>query len=153
MMAWDPKRGKVSLRKIRRREETRLVRTCMDQWRAAGCLVWRQNNLPVPEIVRRNGDGTVVARLRPVEVKGIADMGGVAPGGRAIQVEYKTADGRVAPEQKAWLTAVAHNGGIAMLVRSTAEVMCFLNEAKRQGWERVASPWPAIAPRSRRRPS
>ena len=50
--------------------------------------------------------------------KGSADIIGCLPGGRFLAVEVKAQDGRLAPEQSAFLETIRGLGGVAVIVRS-----------------------------------
>lgn len=53
---------------------------------------------------------------------GAADVCGIIPGGRALQVECKSATGRLRPEQAAWRDMVQSQGGLWLLVRDAEEI-------------------------------
>lgn len=132
-------------RRMTRREapEGQLVKSVIDVLALGGCMAWRQNNLPAFTVLRRWPNKTAtVAFHRGVVRKGIADVGGIAPTGRIVQVECKRSDGKLSDEQAQWLTDVAAAGGISMLCRSIDQVATLINQARLMGWDRVPSPWP-----------
>jgi hypothetical protein len=63
--------------------------------------------------------------------KGSADILGCLPGGRFLAVEVKAQDGRLTPEQSAFLETIRGLGGVAVVVKSRRE----LDEAlRREGY-------------------
>lgn len=67
---------------------------------------------------------------------GSCDLVGVlAPMGRLICFEVKTATGRVSKEQKAWLRVVHEHGGFACVVRSVEDALAALDRARMGGSE------------------
>lgn len=82
---------------------------------AIGCVIWRNNvGVDTSKGVRY---GLAV---------GSADLIGIAPGGRFLSVEVKTARGRVRPEQQLWLELVRARGGIAIVARSADDAVAQL---------------------------
>lgn len=82
-----------------------------------GCMVWRSNTgmaYPVSEIKHTSHPP------RPVMygVPGQPDIIGVAPGGRALAVEVKTARGKQSDQQRLFQRAWEACGGLYLLVRS-----------------------------------
>lgn len=64
--------------------------------------------------------------------KGSSDLIGVlAPGGRYIALEVKTATGKLRPEQVAHLAIVRRFGGFACVVRSVPEAEAAIERARR----------------------
>ncbi|MCC7015028.1 MAG: hypothetical protein IT454_20865 [Planctomycetes bacterium] len=79
-----------------------------------GLRIWRSNVL-----VARDQSGRVVR----AGVKGQADISGIlAPSGRRIEIECKTAAGRQSPEQRRWQAMIEKYGGIYVLARSVDDV-------------------------------
>lgn len=82
----------------------------------AGCLIWRNNvgawKDPSGRVIRYGVGG-----------KGGSDLLGVAPDGRALAVECKTATGRVRPEQELFIAAVKRAGGRAGIARSVDDAL------------------------------
>ena len=58
----------------------------------------------------------------PYRIKGVADILGVLPNGRALAIELKSATGRLTPEQKSFLERVNASGGLAFMARSIEDV-------------------------------
>jgi hypothetical protein len=76
--------------------------------------LWRANVL-----VAKDKTGRVLR----AGVTGQADISGIlAPSGRRVEVEVKTATGRQSPDQKRWQTMIEAHGGIYILARSTDDV-------------------------------
>jgi hypothetical protein len=62
---------------------------------------------------------------------GSADLVGIlAPHGRMVALEVKTARGRTTPEQDQWLALVRSRGGFAAVVRSVEEARAALERAR-----------------------
>lgn len=80
-------------------------------------LWWRQNTGVFQSMNRRE-----VIRCG---VPGMADIGGMYRG-HAVQVEVKTAAGRLSNEQKRWKDAVEHAGGFFVLARNPADALSVL---------------------------
>lgn len=116
--------------------------------RSIGCMVWRQQNVPTPiGGAFAAGHEHEFKGFRSAPNKGMADIGGITPGGRAIQVEVKRPGQLPSQDQVDWLNRVSAAGGIAMLATSVDDV-ADLYEAVRMaeqdswsGWQRVAPPW------------
>lgn len=62
-------------------------------------------------------------RYIPAIGKGIADIIGVAPGGRFCAFEVKRNGGRVSPEQRTFLEEVGKRGGYAAVVYSLDDII------------------------------
>lgn len=76
--------------------------------------IWRSNVL-----VARDRTGRVVR----AGIKGQADISGIlAPQGRRVEIEVKTATGRQRPEQKNWQAMIEAMGGIYVVARSVEDV-------------------------------
>jgi len=122
--------------------EGALVTAVLKVLQLAGCMAWRQNNLPSFTVMQRRDLGTALVRFhRNTVLKGISDVGGITPTGRAIQIECKRVGERPSGEQSGWLTAVSSSGGIAMLCEDVEQVVVLVNQSRLNGWDRVASPW------------
>ena len=83
---------------------------------AAGCLVWRQDTGAYK-------DAKTGRLIRYGLCKGSSDVVGIAPDGRFLAVEVKTATGRVRPEQETFIAAVRRAGGRAGVARSVADAL------------------------------
>lgn len=65
---------------------------------------------------------------------GSADISGIlAPSGRRLELEVKSATGRVRPEQEAFLAMVRAMGGVGEVVRSVQEAEAVLTKARAEG--------------------
>lgn len=94
--------------------ESMIVSACLKLLELRRILAWRANQIPVK--------GRTFRGLR-----GVSDIIGVLDDGRLLAVEVKTETGRIRPEQTAFLDAVRERGGVAMIVRSVAELNENLN--------------------------
>lgn len=109
---------------MKRRTETHIVSACLDTLAKHGIFAWRNNTTGVYDPVRK--------RFRTFTgLKGVSDILGVMNGGRLLAVECKHGRGTLTKEQRAFLSAVADRGGVAMVVRSVDELIEGLKEAKR----------------------
>lgn len=109
---------------MKRRTETQLVSACLDMLAIHGIFAWRNNTTGVYDPTR--------SRFRRFTgMKGVSDILGVMNGGRLLAVECKHGWGTLTKEQRAFLSAVADRGGLAMVVRSVDELIEGLKEAKR----------------------
>jgi hypothetical protein len=91
-----------------------------------GALFWRQNTG-----VFRSLSGREVVRCG---IPGMADIGGVYLG-RSIQIEVKTAIGRLSKEQKRWKAAVERAGGVFVCARNPTDALTVLAALDAQsGW-------------------
>jgi hypothetical protein len=112
------------------RSESNLVRAIIDLLNLSGCVAVRFNNQPTAQVVR----GQFFGYRRLNNPRGIPDIVGVAPTGRAIWIEAKTDDGRVSKDQKLFLDTVHHQGAIAMVARSVDDVAAVISIMDRTNW-------------------
>lgn len=85
-----------------------------------GVRLWRANVL-----VARDRKGQVVR----AGIKGQADISGVlAPTGRRIEIECKSASGQQTKEQVRWQRMIEAHGGIYILARSLEDVEAALTQ-------------------------
>lgn len=92
------------------RSEANIVNDCLLALSDAGCLAWRQNTGVLPD---KNG--------RPIRFGlcvGSSDIIGIAPDGRFLAVECKTAIGQPTDAQLRFIDAVKSKGGRAGIARS-----------------------------------
>jgi hypothetical protein len=61
--------------------------------------------------------------------KGVSDILGVLPGGRALAVEVKRPGGKPTPSQADFLREVSQAGGLALVITSVEEIRAALEEA------------------------
>ena len=96
--------------------EANIMNACMVALSQAGCMIFRNNvgawKDPSGRIVRYGVGG-----------KGGADLLGIAPDGRFLAVETKTAKGAVRPEQLTFIAAVQKAGGRAGVARSVEDAL------------------------------
>ena len=90
--------------------ETNIMNACMVALSAAGCLVWRNNCGVLKDSAGRP--------IRYGLCVGSADLIGVAPDGKFLAVEVKTATGRTSEAQDRFIAAVLRLGGRAGVARS-----------------------------------
>lgn len=62
--------------------------------------------------------------------KGSADITGILPGGRRLEIECKAGKGRLSPEQVTFLDMITEQGGMARCVYSADEL---LDALRREG--------------------
>lgn len=103
----------------RRSRETELQTAILNLLRAKGIMAWRQSAAPVydPESkgFRRARAGN--------DVRGIADIGGILPGGRALQIEVKVKPNTLSADQKAWRDRTVAAGGLHITAYSIEDVL------------------------------
>jgi hypothetical protein len=100
--------------------ESRILSDCLNTLRLLGIFHWR------------NSIGAI--RVRPGQVirfgmVGSSDIEGVLLDGRFLAVECKSPGGRLSPEQSAFLDKVRGLGGLALVVRSSRELLDGLRDA------------------------
>jgi hypothetical protein len=84
--------------------------------------IWRQNTL----VARDQRTGRAV-RSNP---NGVADiLGCLAPSGRFLAIEVKSATGRQTPDQRDFQKAVEARGGLYVLARSVTEAVAAVDAA------------------------
>ena len=95
--------------KTSKRSEANVMNDCLLALSGAGCLAWRNNTGQLPD---RDG--------RPIKFGlhvGSSDIIGVAPDGRFLAVECKTAIGQPTDAQNRFVKAVIAKGGRAGIAR------------------------------------
>lgn len=103
--------------------EQQLVRQVLDYLALKRVFAWRQNQGAARYPKRGGGEYFV----RATSLQGISDVIGVLPDGRFLAVECKTDGGRLRPTQEAFLDLVRTHGGVALVVRSLAELRAALD--------------------------
>lgn len=63
-------------------------------------------------------------------IKGVSDIIGVIPGGRALFIEVKTKIGKVSPEQSKFLYDANNKGALTRVMRSVQDALLLLLEIK-----------------------
>ncbi len=87
---------------------------------SAVCIIWRQQSG-----VFMGPSGHVVR----VGIEGQADLGGVLCNGRALQIETKSATGRLREPQERWRGMVERMGGLWILARSADDAVAAVRAA------------------------
>ena len=113
--------------------ETKIQNSILIALSQAGCTVWRVETAGawVGRQIHKDGNTVTLASARMFTtglVKGGSDIIGIAPDGRFLAVEVKTARGRVSPEQQRFIDAVNKAGGIAGVARSVQDALSLLSE-------------------------
>lgn len=124
------------------RSETQVSAAVKDALQKAGCMVWRQNVGMIPIAGKSGG-------FRRSTVRGMADLGGICPGGRALQVEVKRPGVKPSDAQADWLTDCERKGALCAVVRSVDDVLELLvypaahwtAQGTNNRWDLVQSPW------------
>lgn len=93
--------------------ERDIQKACLDLLRLRGFFVWKQNTAGI-----RKPNGSYI----PSHTAGMADIIGVAPGGRFVAVEVKRPGGRLTPAQQDFLLQVQFSDGLAGVVFSVDEL-------------------------------
>jgi hypothetical protein len=97
------------------RSEANVMNDALLALSAAGCLAWRNNTGQLPD-----------ANGRPIKFGlcvGSSDIIGVAPDGRFLAVECKTAIGQPTDAQVRFIDAVRAKGGRAGIARSAEDAV------------------------------
>ena len=79
-------------------------------------VFWRQNT----------GVATFHGRTVRFGVPGQADISGIMPDGKRLEIEVKTAKGRQSTAQKNYAAMIARNNGVYILARSAGDVFAGL---------------------------
>ncbi len=103
--------------------ETDLVKACIQlcQWSNVVADVWRNNTAVIP-IQDRNGTRRCVHQGR----KGISDILGLTTSGRFLAIECKMPRGQLTAHQREFVERVNESGGLALVIRDTAELQAAL---------------------------
>jgi len=111
--------------------EQNIQNECLLALSEAGCTVWRQNTGLAwvgDPVYLKNGD-VILRNPRRLHVglcKGSSDIIGIAPDGRFLAPEVKTATGRVTDDQERFILRVNQAGGIAGVVKSARDAINLL---------------------------
>lgn len=101
--------------KASKRSEANVMNDCLLALSGAGCLAWRNNTGQLPD-----------ATGRPIKFGlcvGSSDIIGVAPDGRFLAVECKTAIGQPTDAQLRFINAVQAKGGRAGIARCADDAL------------------------------
>lgn len=97
--------------------------------------LWRQNTgvavgWGIVQRALQTEDWSVLRRARPIKfsVPGAADVTGITPDGRRLEIELKTESGKQREEQKNFEQMIRAAGGIYILARSPEEAMSKFRE-------------------------
>jgi hypothetical protein len=103
-------------------KEAELLSYAVTILKQSGLVWWRVNNSPS---LFNNKAGAVSFRKSPI--KGFPDLAGMFAGsGRLFALEIKTTKGKVSPEQVDWIAKINKSGGMAVVLRSKAEIHQFV---------------------------
>jgi hypothetical protein len=96
--------------------EAPVLRGCLRWLHARGVFAWRNNT------------GTTWINGQPVSFgyPGSADILGIAPDGRFLAIECKSATGKQSEKQRAFQAKIEANHGVYLLVRSVEELACLI---------------------------
>jgi len=83
-----------------------------------GIFAWRNQSQGTYDV----GAGRYRAVNQIGAIKGVPDILGILRDGRLLAIEVKTANGRVSPEQAAWIERANHLGAVAFVARSLDDV-------------------------------
>lgn len=97
----------------RKRPESQIQAAILAYLRARGILCWPQN---------REKSGRGARGARHVGFRGLPDIGGVLPGGRAIHVEVKRSGGKPSPHQVGAMQMLAQQGALVFMASSIEQV-------------------------------
>lgn len=94
--------------------EAVLQRLIIAQLRARGIWCWRQNT---------GAARTARGRTIRFGIPGQADITGILPGGRRLEIECKSATGRLTPEQREFGERVTAAGGLWVVARTLDDAL------------------------------
>ena len=101
--------------------EAELLSFSLKYLKGKGILHWRVANGPVMHTL-----GTRVI-YKPSNIKGMPDIAGLMPCGRFFAIELKSAKGRLSPEQVGWINKINDSNGVAVVIRTSNELLEFCN--------------------------
>lgn len=100
-----------------RKEESCLIKACLEYLQLAGFIAIR-NNTGLIVLKEENGSRAVKMGFR-----GASDIIACGPDGRFVAIECKTPKGKLTDAQRDFLESVKSRGGHALIVRSTDELI------------------------------
>lgn len=118
--ALSKKTKKQSRNKKYKKEESCLIKACLEVLNLQGYLALRNNSGLV--FLQENGK----TRAIRMGIRGASDIIACSPDGRFIAIECKTQKGRVTEMQKQFLTEIEKRGGVALVIRSVDELIDFI---------------------------
>jgi hypothetical protein len=110
-----------------RTPESAVLRACLSYLSIKGIEHWRTNT-GMAMLPGRGG------KLQPVRFgkKGVPDICGYLPDGRAMFVEAKASDGKLSPEQSLFLDRARKAGCVCIVARSLDDLIAGLELAGRR---------------------
>lgn len=103
--------------------ESNLMKAIMLALSEAGCTVWRNQSGAYTDPRSKNF-------IRYGVGVGGSDILGIAPNGKFLAVEVKTATGRPTKEQLNFIDVINKRGGIAGIARSVNDALALINGAR-----------------------
>ncbi len=100
-------------------KETAIQKAILQYLQIRQIFAWRQNNGAVYDPTRR-------AFRSGSSRKGVPDIIGILPGGRALLIEVKTPTGKASPEQAAFHDIARRLGALVIVARRVADVTAVL---------------------------
>ena len=112
--------------------ETQIQRKIMLALSEAGCTVFRNETSGawLGKIIHKAGNQVTIANAHMMVfglAVGSSDLIGIAPNGKFLAVEVKTATGRAAKEQREFIEAVRASGGIAGIARNEQDALALIS--------------------------
>lgn len=101
--------------------EAELLTFTLKYLKARKIFHWR---MPLGAVIRTIGKRVIHC---PSPIKGMPDIGGILPSGQFFALELKSAKGKLSPEQTTWINDINKNNGIAVVIRTTKELIDFCN--------------------------
>jgi len=100
-------------------KESDLLSYSLKYLKSKGILHWRVANGPVMHTIGKR------VIYKPSPIKGMPDIAGLMPCGRFFAIELKSEKGRLSPEQIDWIKRINNSNGIAVVIRTTNELVDF----------------------------
>jgi hypothetical protein len=105
--------------------ENEIVKASLEYLQARNIPAIRMN-VGAVRFADKDGGGRNFVRFG---TRGMSDILGILPDGRALAVECKTVNGKLSDFQNEFLNAIRRNNGIAIVARSVDDVELGLKEA------------------------
>lgn len=103
-------------------KENDVVNICLQWLQLKGVMCWRNNNVGVWDPTRKR------FRASSKGLKGISDIAGILPSGRAMYIECKAATGVLSTHQQEFIERVRSSNGVALVVRCLEELEAGLRD-------------------------
>lgn len=115
--------------------ESQMVNVIIEDllWRKV--IVYRTNNTPTYDATKQ-----IFRRMPKFSLKGVPDITGVLPGGRALYIEVKKPKGVVSTHQKEFIRRATEAGALAFVARSPQDVHTELGMAGYRDFGRYVKP-------------